>query len=339
MKPSEREKANDHQLQIFFGSYEPTWRLTKLLSLRMLLEEREELQVQLRNYYGEGFNCDQNYIFKQTTNGLVFSAISELLMYCEDLFLMLKLIRDKEYFVKKVVQYQAGTVTNLVGKLEKFSADQILKLFMVPSVKYLEQILKMSRQSAEDKQRSLYQYKQAVETLQMYLKDIITTFRYYEFFYNQYKHGLTVALKPFPAPLPQETIEQMRQDLFGFPVCYDNDTIEVTIKKGRLKNTALIIPSLHSSIKPYLRELIEERNLLRYYAPDNVRLDDLIEIARKIAVLLLCLISNRLGFVSPKNAGYNTVSLPVPRPPTPLARFEVRFANKTLKLTDFDVST
>jgi hypothetical protein len=305
----------------------------------MLLEEREELQVRLRNYYGEGFNCDQNYIFKPTTNGLVFSAISELMMYCEDLFLMLKFIRDKEYFVKKVVKYDAGKVTNLVDKLERFCADQILKLFMVPSVKYLEQNLKKSTQLAEDKQRPLHQYKQAVETLQRYLKDIIAAFRYYEFFYNQYKHGLTVALKPFRDQLPQETIEQMRQDLSGFPVCYDNDTIKVTLKKGRLKNTALIIPSLHPSIKPYLRELMEEQNLLRYYMQE-VRLDDLIETTRKIAVLLLCLISNRLDFVSPENAGYNTVNLPVPDPPTPLSTFTVRlaFIDKPLKLTDFDVS-
>ncbi|TMN21855.1 hypothetical protein [Lentibacillus cibarius] len=59
-----KSKANDSQLQTFFSGYDDRWRLTKLLSIKMTLEDREKLKRKLRSFYGHEFKeHENNYIY------------------------------------------------------------------------------------------------------------------------------------------------------------------------------------------------------------------------------------------------------------------------------------
>lgn len=91
----DKKKANDSQMQTFLSGYDDQWRLRKLVSIKMMLEDREKLKRKLRSFYGPDFKKNEdNYVYNETTNGLIFSAISELLMYFEDYFVLMNYIRE-----------------------------------------------------------------------------------------------------------------------------------------------------------------------------------------------------------------------------------------------------
>ncbi|MFC5732526.1 hypothetical protein [Cytobacillus gottheilii] len=51
----DKKKANDSQMQTFLSGYDDQWRLTKLVSIKMMLEDREKLKRKLRSFYGPDF--------------------------------------------------------------------------------------------------------------------------------------------------------------------------------------------------------------------------------------------------------------------------------------------
>lgn len=338
IQPQQRQRANDQQLLVFFNGYELTWRLTKLLSLRMLLEKRSDLSSYLQSYYGLP-RADNNYIYGPATNGTIFSAIAEVVMYCEDFFALLKFIREAEYFVQKIIQYSAGKVTNVADRIEKSSEADILKAFMVPDVAYLQSIFSASPQPESEKVESLEQYSSGTSKIIQYVRETVATFRQYEFFYNQYKHGLTVALKPFGSfKLPPETILQRQVELTGDLVCYDNDTIEAVFNRTSASPT-LMFPDLGPNIMPFISQLMAERNCLRWH-PSKANINDLIEAARKVAVLISCLIHNRCDFIQPCNPNCNTFSLPSEKTGYPLSTFHFSIApiSQALTLGEYSVT-
>lgn len=336
MNASQRRSANDRQLQTFFGGYEPTWRLSKLLSIRFVLESRPALQSYLQSYYAPTPLVDEHYLYKAFTNGSLFSAIAELLMQIEDLFALIKFIRDRERFIQRIGSYSAGKVLQCAEALEKSSTAEILALFLLPQVSYLDDLLARSPDSAAQKSEARANFLFGVQRLESYLKDVLAEFRRRDFFYNQYKHGLTVALWPFGRTLPQSTIDQRKQDFVGFPVCCDNDLISVAFRDGRIGQTAMIIPDISDPVRLYLSELEKDRNLLRYSGPDEVDLASLIDVCRKACQLVLCIMKNRLELITPSQTAGPTVYLPGEATHGPLGLTATTFvAGPPLKLEDF----
>lgn len=128
------KNANDSQLHTFLAGFDDLWRLTKLISIKHSLEEREALKKKLKSYYGPSFGPDsEHYIYNQATNGLLFSAVSELIMYIEDLFVLLKYIREEEEFIKKIVIYYANKIGKLPNKFLQADKEDILKAFFIPT--------------------------------------------------------------------------------------------------------------------------------------------------------------------------------------------------------------
>lgn len=93
MTPEELRQANNEQMNFFFQGYEFTWRLTKILFFKMLLENKKQLASYLKSFYGKKFNIDDNYIDYPINNGLIYSALVELAMHIEDLLALLKFIK------------------------------------------------------------------------------------------------------------------------------------------------------------------------------------------------------------------------------------------------------
>ncbi|MCM3390253.1 hypothetical protein M3649_19325 [Ureibacillus chungkukjangi] len=329
-------KANDSQLQTFLSGYDDRWRLTKLLSIKMQLEEREKFKRKLRSFYGPTFKEDEdNYVYNEATNGLIFSAISELLMYFEDYLVLISFIREDEEFIKKVVKYWAGNIGKVPDRLNRLTDEDLLKAYMIPNKDYILSV--MNEQTEDKRSKSLAVYDEGIKNILEYTRLAIESFNKYRFFYNQYKHGLTVALRPFSGTINKSELQRRKTSLDGFPVCYDNESIEKSFKSGQ--HRAFVIPNLTPEIQPGLTKLQEEQNLLRYHYDGSVDITDLINIGKKVHLLIRTLIKNRFDYVNPEKQQANTFYLPYP-----IKRDDFRFAQilavpfeKPLMLKDFEI--
>jgi len=332
----DKKKANDSQMQTFLSGYDDQWRLTKLVSIKMMLEDREKLKRKLRSFYGPDFKKNEDdYVYNETTNGLIFSAISELLMYFEDYFVLMNYIREDEEFIKQVVQYWAGTIGKVPKRISQLSDDNLIKAYMIPNKDYILGV--MSDQSIDIKESNLEIYDQGVKNILDYTKVIVESFNKYRFFYNQYKHGLTVALRPFGGKLNKSELIRRKSSLDGLPVCYDNETIEKSFSNG--KSRAFVIPNLTPDIQPGITQLQEEQNLLRYHYEDIVDINDLINIGKKVHLLIRTLIKNRFDYVYPEKDQANTLFLPYPkkRNEFSFAQFTIVPIEQPLTLADFKI--
>lgn len=307
MDKRERRKANDHQMITYFRSFDHTWRETKILSIKHVIENRESFMNVIKDHYGDDYIEDpEHYTYIEATNGLIYSAISELMMYVEDLFCLIKFIRDSEYFIKKIVQYQAGKVTGIVHRLSKKSDDDILKAFMIPNRAFIESL--MEGHDSQTITEVLSSYDADVKRMLDKLKNIAAKFIELQFYYNQYKHGLSVGIKLYGDKVTAEYLEQRKISTTGSPLVYDNATIQKKDELGRL-STSLIIPDI-SGLYGLINDLEKEGNLLTFHYGDEVDINELLDLAKDVSSLMFCLIKNRLDFIEPATSGANTIYFP-----------------------------
>jgi len=52
MHEQDKREANDHQIQLYFTSYDKFWRLNKLLLIKKLLLDRNKLADCFEGFYG-----------------------------------------------------------------------------------------------------------------------------------------------------------------------------------------------------------------------------------------------------------------------------------------------
>jgi hypothetical protein len=311
---NERRRANDEQIQSFFVGYEATWRVTKLLAIRRLLRDREGLKAELRAHYGDALPDYDQYVYGATTNGLLFSAVAELMMHVEDFFALLQFVREREFFARELVTYKAGSVTNTAKVIESASDDRILSAFMVPPAAELP--------LAEE--ADMKAYRAGAKAIVYGTRNAAATYGRYEFFYRQYKHGLTVALHPYGAvTMPESRIEKLKTTLSGTLACYDNESIANAMKEGRIHG--VVTMTLLHNTTPFLAELQAERNLLRLqpFERGEVSIDTLIEAGIDIAALIMSLVDNRVYLANPAIPGANSLRLPSVEPSAPLRNSRV----------------
>lgn len=265
-------------------------------------------------------------------------------MAIEDFFVLFRFIQEEEYFVQKIVTYSAGTIKNEINKAEGFSEDRSLKALLIPSADFVRDVMARAANTAEEFQKERYefleQHKVACANTIQSLQKVIKFFKKYETFYNQHKHGLTVALRPFAFEAPQAYLQQRKTSLSGDLVVFDNDTIEVAFNKGNLTGGALVMPAVTEATRPYLNNLQRERNLLRYFPRSaELHIDDFIEVVRSVAVLSLCLIGNRLDFIDRNREGCYTFSVVHSVKDKPLARLtaSVEYGLQPITLSHFKI--
>ncbi|WP_340031138.1 hypothetical protein NSQ20_25525 [Paenibacillus sp. FSL K6-1122] len=308
MDKKDRRKANDHQMIAYFRSFDHTWRETKILSIKHIIENRNSFMNVIQKHYGDSYIEDpEHYTYIEATNGLIYSAISELMMYVEDLFCLVKFIRESEFFIKKTVQYQAGKVTGIVHRISKKSDDDILKTFMIPNRPYIESLMK--GHDAQSITHALSNYDMDVKSMLDKLKNIVAKFIDLQFYYNQYKHGLSVGIKMYGQKVKPEYLELRKARTTGSPLIYDNATIQKKHELGRL-STSMIIPNI-SGLSGFISDLEKEGNLLTFQYGDEVDINELLNLAKDISSLMLCLIKNRIDFIEPAVPGANSIYFPI----------------------------
>lgn len=332
----DKKIANDSQMQTFFSGYDDLWRLTKLISIKMTLEDRDKLKSKLSSFYGPSFkkNAD-SYIYNESTNGLLFSAVSELIMYIEDFLVLITYIREDEEFIKKAVIYWANKIGKVPKRISELNDNELITALMIPNRVYVEEVI--SNQSLQEKADALKIYDQGVRNLMEYIPTVINAFNKYRLFYNQYKHGLTVALRPYGGELSKGELIRRKNSLDSTLICYDNESIEKSIPKHA--NTVLIIPNFTPELQPGITMLNQNNNLLRYHIEGNVNIDELIDIGKRVHLLIRTLIKNRFDYIEPNQNKANTFYLPIPKRKDifRFAQITVVPFEKTLTLNDFRI--
>jgi hypothetical protein len=296
--PKKRRAANDAQLLEFFRGYDRSWRLAKLVLTRSLMRDRARLQPDLQAALGPAFSCDEQYIYGPVTSGLLFSAIAELMMLAEDLFALLRHIRSRERFANSIVHYDAGRVTSVAGQLKTATLARLASAFMVPTMATM----------GEAARSITTEYGEAVARLALFARRASDLFDRYSFPFGQYKHGLTAALRPFGGhPLTAETIARRKDGLNGTVVCYE----ALQTSKSPKGRAPVVQFTLLPETRPFLVHLHNEDNLLRFHGePRDTNIEDLVDAAYDLTMLVDIVVNNRLDLISPKNREQNTFWLP-----------------------------
>src|SRR5262249_10679728 len=105
VQPATPGRANELQVRHFLEQYDPTYRLNKMLSLRFVLQRREEFARDLISYYRDEARGDDDAIYNRFTNGVMQAAAAELVMLCEDFFALMRFSREPLLFAKRMGKY------------------------------------------------------------------------------------------------------------------------------------------------------------------------------------------------------------------------------------------
>lgn len=97
---------------------DPAWRWVLILGLRDLRGNASRLGnlADTESPPGSGWSED-TYVYGPLVHGLTAAAVNECAQHCEDLFAVLRFLREPLEFSKRMLDYKAGTVTQFGEQL------------------------------------------------------------------------------------------------------------------------------------------------------------------------------------------------------------------------------
>ncbi len=295
MNREDRQKASKDQIERFFSSYFSHWRLAKILINEKILSEKySQLNEITKSLMNDGDDFD-GVLAQEITNGLEFDTLSHSVQYIEDLFALLRAGQKKEYFISRVISYDAGAIKKLINK--KFTDKELCESFYFP---YFEEF--KNPEFEEGFKLGINELKERVEKLRLFYEQ-------YHFFYEQYKHGLTVALRPYSNYSPDQIREDKQGNGKSYLAAFDNLSIAKAMKKnGRFPNYALM-PCFTENVRKNIKALEAEDNLLRFViAPPNTSVASMKECAAITRQCIHLFIHNFLASLSEESE--NKLRLP-----------------------------
>jgi hypothetical protein len=289
MNETERRQVNDESLRQFFSQWDTDWRWLLLLGLRDLRRSTKQLGGAAAATTGAGDWADDEYLFGPVALGVTAAAVNEAAQYCEDLFALLKFLREPTHFVRKMMSYSAGQVVNFGHSLGKLTDEKLRRMYLVPDAARIVAGISGAVEPVEDARRA----QEGVERLTAMTREIVEWHETYEPFHLQYKHGLKVALRPFGKPTSEAIAERkasVRAPLFMFS---NDSAAQVATRPPDQQVLAINISS--AVMQKNLTELDRDRSLLtlRFGGPE-VDLDRIVAIGRTVLQLLRVAKHNRL---------------------------------------------
>lgn len=290
MHPEERKLVRRDQINDFLGSYFPYWRLSQILTNEKLLSEKYTFFKDIVS--NTKFNDDESgesTIAKEITNGLYFDSIAASIQYIEDLFALLNASKNPDFFIKNIITYSAGKIEAMIRR--KYLREELCQLFYFP---YFDE-LDLSAES--DKV-----YDDSLERLSSYIKEIQEYYNKYHFFYTQYKHGLTIALRPFGLYPPEKIKEDKEGKHKPYLVAFDNLALNKLrgIEDIRFNQMAFM-PGFTEPVRRNTSKLHAEDNLTRFvFPPDDTTIEKIKSIAYKTRACIETIIANLVNFVNEK---------------------------------------
>lgn len=296
MKKETREKANADQVVYFLSKYYYKWRLAKIMAIRKILEDKYNIfssDIEILKQPDDKTGTPT--ITQEISNGLICSAISECVQYIEDLFVLIKFSNEREWFIKNVITYQAGSISKFIRNFNP-QLDKVCEYFHLPT--HLDSL------SSDKISIGIFQY--GIDHLINNLNEIINFYKDNVFFYNQYKHGLAIALRPYALFNNKLVREHRKKPLSGYIIAMDNLSIEKVFGQSSRFRNCVSMPNLTNNIKPHISELQNEDNLLRYFdhPKGEIQIDYILEYAQLIEETIRYLIYNIYNYFTNSNKRY-----------------------------------
>lgn len=293
MTPEQRKRASVDLTLTYFRSYFQEWRLTKVLTIEKLIDERYEFYDSMLpeiEEWGEQYGTAT--IAQEIHNGLYHDAIAQCIQYIEDLFALMEASKKKDYFVRNIVTYKAGKITDKI-KSYKAIKSNIVRDFYIPEVQLPD---------SKDQQK----IDEGIDKLIGLVEDQVKFYYKYWFFYNQYKHGLAVPMRPFGNIYNKEQVENdKRGEMTPYVVAYDNLNIKDAMAKGRAGfKMGIMMPGFTDDVRPFIGKLEQENNFLRFvFPPDtpNFNIELLVDQSYKTRACISILIGNYVQKIDPTN--------------------------------------
>ncbi len=284
MNAEDLRSASRDQIKRYLASFYPDWRYAKILSLEKILQSKFEFFETIKDDIKQPDDqTGDATVAQELTNGLLFSALVECTQYVEDFLVFLRSTSDLDHFIQRVVTYSAGKIANFAKAMD-CGEDNLRSLFLVP-------IIRATDWPAPE--MSL-KYAEGVETLCQHTLEVVDFYLKHSFFYAQYKHGLTVALRPY-CIFRDEQIERSRKNpASGHLVAVDNLSIRSVFSQSERFHGTVVIPALTENTKSHLADLDEENNLLRYvpYPAEELTIREFVQCAAKVRLLTKALVWN-----------------------------------------------
>lgn len=299
MKKHSDEQLHREQINNFFSTYSLDWRYIKILSNRKLLDSKYDF---FNSIDSELVEINETQIADEISNGLLFDTIQQTIQFIEDLFALINAGIQKEYFIRSIVMYSAGKIENFIKNFD-LTHSNLCNSFYFPDYQI------SSNDSSNETLNKIYE---CLEELKILVTEITSFYKSNVFFYNQYKHGLSIALKPLKAS-DKEVIEKDKNgELERSPlIAFESVNFQGALSKKNGNMGALVIP-ISDSIQQNIKKLEKENNLLRYvFSTPDCSIDRLVTIAEKTRICMLIFISNILESVSGK--GVLKLQLPTSR--------------------------
>jgi hypothetical protein len=303
-----RRAINEEAVRLFFSTWDPAWRWVLILGLRDMRANLPRLGLLAHSETGNDEWEKESYVYGPLALGVTAAAVNETAQHCEDLFALLKFLRERTEFVKRMTSYSAGQVTNFGRSLADASDSDIRKCFLIPD----PERVKEGMSKADDPQAQIDVIEQGVTRLVSLTRNVVGWYLTYEFFHVQYKHGLKLPFRPFGGgQLPSETIKERQETVIGHLLAFTNENLAAMLARPP-EQRAIMVPNAGGATTAHLAQLIQERALLRYQmSGPPVDLDDVVGISRTVTRLLRIGAANRISVSDGlDNDSQQTVQLP-----------------------------
>lgn len=282
----ERYLSGKAQMKMFGANQYLYWRVAAVKSIRKILLGADKFYSDLEDeiYFDKSSEIETNnqidIVNNEIKNGWMFEAISQAEQAIEDLFSLLKNSNDIAYFAKNVVNYNAAEVKKYIWNFQENKLEYIMQEFKLPYF-----VLDEPWENRE----TFEFYKESILRMQQWLHELIAFHKKYYLDYCQYKHGMSVALRPFGQQRMKS--EEGRSPHEGVLMTFDSYTIEKRHKiSGALPQMAMY---LDPKILPYVSRLHSEGNLL-HYSTHVVSIDEIVSVTEKSFALLNIVWANLL---------------------------------------------
>ncbi len=290
MTTEERQNINRDQINKFFSSYYSEWRYIQVLSIKKRLENKYDFYREIvEEIKSTDESAGEHTIAQEIENGLLFEAVQHSMQYIEDLFALISASQNQNHFIRSIIKYNAGKVDSFI-KGFSMKDENICKMFHFP---YFS---KTEATTETDTLKTIYD---SIDRLRQILIELIEFYKKHKFFYDQYKHGLSIALRPYGV-YSSEQVEKDKKKDFQRPSIVALDSLNFrNASQNQYGNSGyLMMPAFTEGIRSHLNELQKENNLLRFVmsSPDT-NIDAIKDIAYKTKRCLHIQINNLLETV------------------------------------------
>jgi hypothetical protein len=289
MDAGTRRATNEEAVRQFFAAWDPAWRWILILGMRQLRGDPVALgKLASVEANGNDSWADESYAYGPLSLGITAAAVNEAAQHCEDLFALLRFLREPAHFAREMANYGAGKVADFGRNLANADDAIISRLFLVPDPGTVQTGLA----EAADPASSVAN----VEAGRAHLGDMVRAtsafYRRYEDFHIQYKHGLKLPLRPFGVPT-SEAITERKADVKAPLFSYTNEPIAQMLRRPPDEHGLMF--QLGPTQQANLTQLVEERSILRLRLAHNVDLNEIVEHSHTILGLLQLAQANRLS--------------------------------------------